>query len=131
MKRTMCFLAIAGSSVLGCATRQTSTAPAARPTTDYEAATESRLNTYFDCVYARADALAKGTGAAAEIAEAALSDCARDFDAYRTALAEWFAAVARVSESEARSRAAGRATDTRDNARRAVINRVLNTRGGG
>jgi len=99
----------------------------ARPSIELQA--KAANDTYFDCLYARADSLAKGTGSPSDIADAALADCAREYDAYRSAVSDYFAsAVSRQGQSDARARGNAGTAAARDDGRRAIVSRVLRAR---
>jgi hypothetical protein len=84
---------------------------------------------YVGCVRARVDALADADAQPSDIADAALADCGREFEAFRGALSDFFAgAVSRRAQSKARLQADEKAKEMRSDVRRSLISRVLRAR---
>jgi hypothetical protein len=126
MTRFITTFLVCGLSV-GSAPIRAAAQTTARPSMELQA--KAALDTYFDCLYARADSLAKGTGSPSDIADAALHDCGREYEAMRLRVGDYFASlVSRQGESAARVKANARVAETRDDARRAIISRVLQAR---
>lgn len=85
---------------------------------------------YQKCLFARADVLAKGSGLASEIADAAIAECTREYLALSSAITDYLVAVVpSQNREEARARAEKQSQEIREDYRRGVISRVLRARG--
>ncbi len=90
---------------------------------------KAALDTYVDCLFSRGDLLARGGGSASEVADAALADCGREYDAFRSAIRAYFASgVSRDGQAKAVARADAKVAEYRDDGRRLIISRVLRAR---
>jgi len=105
------------------------TAPPPRAQVDPRAPTEEAMRNYKDCLFESADRRADGVAQPADIADAALAECAVWYTRLRYASSDWFASqVSRYGEFDARRSSDESIAQLRDDFRRAIISRVLTAR---